>query len=68
MKCKGCVTTEEDCQSQSAASHPVVNKFAKVCNANSSLCHTYMELFVLDGLYAALLYLSEILMRRYAFN
>jgi hypothetical protein len=53
VDCKGSVTIEEDSQSKSAASHPVFNKFAKHCNTSTSLCHTHMELFMLDGLYAA---------------
>ena len=53
MESKGSVTKKEDCQSKSAASHPVVNNFAKDCNTNTSLCHRHMELFMLDGVYAA---------------
>jgi len=53
MESKGSVTKEEDCQSKSAVSHSLVNNFVKDCNTNTSLCHRHMELFMLDGLYAA---------------
>jgi hypothetical protein len=53
MENKGCVTKEENCQSKSAASHPVVNNSAKDCNTNPALCHRHAELFMLDGVYAA---------------
>jgi len=53
MESKESVTKKEDCQSKSAVSHPVVNNFAKDCNTNTFLCHSRMELFMLDGLYAA---------------
>ena len=53
MESKASVTNKEDCQSKGAVLHPVLNNFAKHCNTNTSLCHRHMELFMLDGLYAA---------------
>jgi hypothetical protein len=53
MESKGRVTKKEDCQSKFPVPNPVVNNFAKECNTNTSLCHRDMELFMLDGLYAA---------------
>jgi hypothetical protein len=57
---KGSVKEKKECHSKSAVSHPLVNNFAKVCNTNKSLCHRHMEVFMLDGSYAARLSTCQI--------
>ena len=60
MESKGSVKKKADFQSKSLAPHPVVNKFAKKCNTNTTLGHTYMELFMLDDPSAARLSTCQI--------